>query len=473
MQLRCSARMPALWARGFSAAATRPWNVARQLLEAEKAEEAHELLSEEMQKELKDFQTKRSWAVPLMLLELSKTFLKLSEAQDALTALEHCVTLFEEGFAESLAEDDSAEIHGRYVEALLHLAKLLFVSGQGNPEHMWKKAISHAMKHEGRDSYHTLVATVGLAEFSLEQLRLEDADRFSAAAAELARQLQPTRAVRERLVEAVAMQGLSRVQRQDTDGGMRFFLQAMSEIEAIEVAAGGLDAWTRSAYHNLYRNIDHVFKTTSEDDKARGTSVAFILSWVALINWCRQNGKRSATPSWAILRRSSSTLPRTKNKACSTFDCVWPRLEHVFAAHHSHHHDSAVVALARGHQRLGQRHKLALQLVRPDGQRSVFPALGNAKRAQLLSLELPCRALQHSLQLNHCPRSLVPHANWNLDRQHRTAPRRQSENVGLEGFGHDLAGSREDGHGDVDQGGGVARGRARKGRAGRCVGPRL
>ncbi len=270
------ARMPAGrtgWSRGFSA---RPWNVARQLLEAEKAEEAHELLSEGIQKELKTFQTSRSWALPQMLLELSKAFLKLNEPQDALTALEHSVALFEDNFTNSLAEEDGAETHARYVEALLHLAKLLFVSGQGNPEHLWKKAISHAMKHEGRDSYNVLVATVGLAEFSLEQLRLEDADRFTAAAAELARQLEPTREVRERLVEAVVMQGLARVQRQDTDGGMRFFLQAMSEIEAIEVAAGGLDTWTRSAYQNLYRNIDHIFKTTSDEEKAKGELPQFI-----------------------------------------------------------------------------------------------------------------------------------------------------------------------------------------------------
>ena len=268
------------WNRGFSVAA-RPWNVARQMLEAEKAEEAHLLLSVEIQKELKSFQTSRSWAMPLLLLELSKSFLKLSEPQDALTALEHSVALFEDNFANTLTEE--GDEHARYVEALLHLAKLLFVSGQGNPEHLWKKAISHALKHEGRESYHVLVATVGLSEFSLEQLRLEDADRYTAAATELARQLQPTRPVRERLVEAVVMQGLARLQRQDAEGGMRFFLQAMTEIEEIEVAAGGLDMWTRSAYHNLYRNIDHVYKTAQDEDKRRGKRDGWVLPLFHLI----------------------------------------------------------------------------------------------------------------------------------------------------------------------------------------------
>ncbi len=276
---RSSARLPMrapLARRGFTAGAARPWNVARQMLEAEKVEEAHALVREEIVRELKTFQSSRSWGLPLLLLELSKSFLKQNEAMDALKALEHGVALFEDYFAAGLTEEEGMEVHARYVEALLHLAKLLFVSGQGQPDHLWKKAISHAMKHEGRNSYHTLVATLGLAESSLEQLRLEEADRYTAAAAELATLLPSTRATRERLVEAKTMQGLARAQRQDADGAIRFYLEALKHIEAIESEHGELDPWTRTAFHNLYRNIEHAFKSQSNDEEAKGEKEGFV-----------------------------------------------------------------------------------------------------------------------------------------------------------------------------------------------------
>lgn len=247
----------------------RAWEAGRSLLEAgdEHGQQAHSLLTDAVAEELKrGGVSSGSPELPLLLLELAKSLLKLSEPHDALSALEHCVALFEECFASETAQQkqlhgvDSALCHARYVEALLHLAKLQFVSAQGTPDHLWKKAISHAMKHEGRDSYHVLVATLGLAEFYLEQLQLNEADRYTAAAAELARSLPASRATRERLVEAIAMQGLGRAQRQDVDGALRFYLQGLKAVEEIETAEGGLDPWTRSALHNLYRNIEQAYK---------------------------------------------------------------------------------------------------------------------------------------------------------------------------------------------------------------------
>lgn len=56
-------------------------------------------------------------------------------------------------------------------------------------EHLWKKSISHAVKHAGRESYDVLVASNGLSEFYLEQLRLKDAERFTGASIELSKTL--------------------------------------------------------------------------------------------------------------------------------------------------------------------------------------------------------------------------------------------------------------------------------------------
>jgi hypothetical protein len=252
----------------FNVAREQPWSVARNLIEDGQPNEAHALLVEAIGSELKEVKLAEggsSWSLPLLLLELSKSFLKKNEPQDALSTLEHAVNLFEDNFKAGLEGPNPQLSHERYVESLLHLAKLLFVSGQGQPVHLWKTAISHAMKHEGRESYHVLVATLGLGEFYLEQLQLNEADRFIGAAAEHARQLPQTRATRERLVEAIAMQGLGRAQRQDVDGALRFYLQGLKEVDEIEKEAGSLDPWTRTALHNLYRNIEHAYKDTDEE----------------------------------------------------------------------------------------------------------------------------------------------------------------------------------------------------------------
>ena len=267
-----------------SSSSSSPWSVARALLEEEgRAEEAHGLLAEAVGAELgraRLGEGGRSWRLPLLVLELGKSLLKQNEPQDALTALEKAVELFQDNFAAGEEGEDPAVSHSRYVEALLHLAKLQFVSGQGHPDHLWKTAISHALKHEGRLSHHVLVASLGLAELHLERLQLAEADRAAAAAAELARELLllqqsqnsggQERRARERLVEAVAMQGLSLAQRQDVDGALRFYMQALKEVDEIEKIEGRLDTWTRSALHNLYRNIEHAYKgMDGGEDKAK------------------------------------------------------------------------------------------------------------------------------------------------------------------------------------------------------------
>jgi tetratricopeptide (TPR) repeat protein len=268
-----AARQQQFGRRGWSGSA---WAAGRALLERERAEEAHALLREAAQRQLGGgAASSGAPQLPLVLLELAKALLRLAEPHDALAVLAHAVALFERCFdaadknpallqqqqqQQEEEEVDPQLCHARYVEALLHLAKLQFVSAQGAPEHLWKKAISHAMKHEGRESYHVLVATLGLAEYHLERLQLAEADRYTAAAAELARALPASRATRERLVEAVAMQGLGRAQRQDVDAALRFYLQGLKTVEDMEAEAGGLDPWTRSALHNLYRNIEHAYK---------------------------------------------------------------------------------------------------------------------------------------------------------------------------------------------------------------------
>ncbi len=199
------------------------------------------------------------WELPLLLLELSKSFLKQTESQDAMSALEHAVSMFEDVLNEPppnfAALTDVSLLRRRYIEALLHFGKLSYLSGQlPECEHLWKTAISQTVKHVGRDAYEILVASNGLSEFYLEQLRLADAERFTAAAIELARELlsrTPPPAprdelkLRERLTEALSMAGLGRVQTQDWDGGAKYYRQGetvgifVSHCLIVRRSAGG------------------------------------------------------------------------------------------------------------------------------------------------------------------------------------------------------------------------------------------
>jgi hypothetical protein len=68
---------------------------------------------------------------------------------------------------------DVGLLRSRYVETLLHCARACFLSGQlPEAEDLWKQSISFCMKHLGRDSYEILIASNGLSEYYLEQLRL-------------------------------------------------------------------------------------------------------------------------------------------------------------------------------------------------------------------------------------------------------------------------------------------------------------
>ncbi len=74
---------------------------------------------------------------------------------------------------------DITLMHERYVETLLHSARAHYMTSQlPEAEELWKLTISHCMKHMGRDSDYILVASNGLAEFHLEQLRLSGAWSF-------------------------------------------------------------------------------------------------------------------------------------------------------------------------------------------------------------------------------------------------------------------------------------------------------
>lgn len=67
------------------------------------------------------------------------------------------------------------------------------------------------------------------------------------------------RALRERLSEALTMAGLARVQTQDWAGGERYYREALSHVETLEREAGGtMDDFTKVAFFNLYRNLEHV-----------------------------------------------------------------------------------------------------------------------------------------------------------------------------------------------------------------------
>lgn len=251
-----------------------PWNRARVLLEDGNVTEAHDVLVSAIDQELKDLkQTEKRevFNLPLLVLELGKSFLKQNESQDALSAFEQAVAMFEEYFFEGLGDKVA---HERYVEAMLHLAKVLYLSGQGNPEHVWKKAAAHCMRQLGRERYELIVASNGLAELYLEQLRLADAERCAEAALELSGALAPaTRETRRRGVESMAMLGVARAQQQDWTGAAKRYLQALEELEKLqqeeETREGpGLDAWTRTAYQNLYRNLEHMARGKGSDEEA-------------------------------------------------------------------------------------------------------------------------------------------------------------------------------------------------------------
>lgn len=248
------------------------WDRARALLEEGDGEEAHEVAAEAIEAHLQAgaLAGAPGWPLPLLTLELGKSFLRRRQAQDAMDSFEHSTRLFQAAL-EASAPNPPPSVSSRYVESLLHLAKLLSLSGQGNPEHLWKTAISHAMKHLGREAYEILVASLGLAEYYLELLRLADADRYSSAAVELARSLPWTRQVGERLVEGLSMQGIAMVQRQNLDEGIRFYELALEELNKIEAAqAGGeLDNWTKAALHNLYRNMEHAYSNKDDAETAK------------------------------------------------------------------------------------------------------------------------------------------------------------------------------------------------------------
>ena len=249
-----------------------PWRRARALLEEARGDEAHALLAEAIGAELREGAAAGTgWGLPLLTLELGKSFLKQTEAQDALDAFEHSVGLFEEAFFNRLPEDADEAVHARYVESLLHLAKLLSLAGQGDPEHHWKKAISHAMKHLGRDSYEIVVASLGVAEHALEQLRLPEAERYAAAAAEAAAALPPSPAARARRIEAIALLGVACAQRQDTEQAIEHYSEALALLDEGSKGSdeGMLDSWTRAALHNLYRNMEHAHRARGDDEAAQ------------------------------------------------------------------------------------------------------------------------------------------------------------------------------------------------------------
>lgn len=226
------------------------------------------------------------WMMPLLLLEVGKSLLRLNEHQDAVSAFGHAKNMFEGVF-----EDDHANLktfakdatfRARYVELLLHFAKLSYLCGQfEDAETLWKKSIQFCMKTVGRDSYEILVATNGLSEYYLEQLRLQDASRYTAAAVELARELlarnpeddDVRRKLRERLAEALSMSGLVHVQQQHYDAAHESYKQALQEIEDMERDAGQhLDNFLVTAFFNIYRNIEHLLRAKGEEEKAEAVA---------------------------------------------------------------------------------------------------------------------------------------------------------------------------------------------------------
>jgi hypothetical protein len=108
LRIRASARawrLPTrLWAVRpyalFNDSATKPWEVARALLEQDKAVEAHSCSADAVKaaldysREHRD-ETEADWMLPLLLLELGKAFLQLVEHQDAVTAFKHAKALYE------------------------------------------------------------------------------------------------------------------------------------------------------------------------------------------------------------------------------------------------------------------------------------------------------------------------------------------------------------------------------------------
>lgn len=269
-----------------SQVATPVWEEARQLLELD-ADRAHEQLVDALDEALKEMKANAgeewSWKIPLLLLELGKSFLKQNASSEATSSFEHAVQHFEDvllvaGKEKKTLPVDETLLHQRYVESMLHLGKLRYLMGTDGAEHMWKKSISHAVRHLGKDAYEILVASNGLAELLLEQLRLPEAERFAAASVELSKQLlgdgdkQYTRRVHERLIEATVMQGLGRVQQQDLDSGLRLYQEALAQLEDLEKREGGaMDNYLRSGFFNLYRNIEHVYKSKGQDDMANAT----------------------------------------------------------------------------------------------------------------------------------------------------------------------------------------------------------
>lgn len=222
------------------------------------------------------------WMLPLLLLELGKSLLKLNEHQDAMAAFGHAKYMFE-GIFEDEQELKSllneAVFRDRYVELMLHFAKLSYLCGQfESAETLWKKSIQFCLKHMGRDCYEILVATNGLTEYYLEQLRLKDASRFTAAAIELSSELlkrnpsddEMRRKLRERLAEALSMSGLVHVQQQHYDAAHESYKLALAEIEDMERDAGQhLDNFLVTAFFNIYRNIEHMHRAKGDEEKAQ------------------------------------------------------------------------------------------------------------------------------------------------------------------------------------------------------------
>jgi hypothetical protein len=244
-----------------------PWEDARQLLEAGAVEKAHDLLTTEIGNELKRGPESSQLALSLLTLELGKSFLQQKEAYDALDAFEHSVKLFESHLADVGAEAGRVE-HERYVESLLHLAKLLKLAGQGQPLHHWRLAISHAGKHLGREAYPIAVASLGAAELLLEQLQLPEAERYAAAAAALLARLPPSRATRQRQVEAAALRGVGLAQQQQPGAALQRYEEALEGLRGLEAEQPGLDAWTREAVNSLYRNMEHAHRALGDEAEA-------------------------------------------------------------------------------------------------------------------------------------------------------------------------------------------------------------
>ena len=246
-----------------------PWEDARGLLETGAVEQAHDLLTEEIGKELKLGPDSSQLALSLLTLELGKSFLQQKEAYDALDAFEHSVKLFEAHLAQVGAEAGLVE-HERYVESLLHLAKLLKLAGQGKPQHHWHLAISHARKHLGAEAYPIVVASLGVAELLLEQLQLPEAERYAAAAAALLERLPPSREVGRRQVEAAALRGIGLAQQQKLAEALERYTEALSGLEKLEADDSdiGLDAWTREAVNSLYRNMEHAHRALGDETEA-------------------------------------------------------------------------------------------------------------------------------------------------------------------------------------------------------------